>query len=314
MALIGYARVSTEDQTLASQREALSKAGCDRVYEEYASGADTSRPVLAKLLRQVGAGDTVVVVRIDRLGRSLSHLLRVIEKLEQSGAFFRSLTDPIDTASVQGKFVLQILGAAAEFERSLIRERTIAGLKQARSEGRVGGNPRLKRRDPEAIREISESRKARYFESINRNSEEWLPFVQRLRPETPWRDVVRILNAALPAGSSRWTEERLKRAAHRFVDEGLLDPNVLERSKGKPKSDRLLAIIAGLVRGNPDLTLSGIALHLEKMREPTPRGQRRWYPSSVAALIQRAEKMGYLEPRSTGTNQNTLHNGNGEII
>ena len=110
--------------------------------------------MLARVLERIGKGDTLVVVRIDRLARSLSHLLEVIERLEAKNAFFRSLTDPIDTSSPQGKFTLQVLGAAAEFERALIRERTKAGLASARTKGRVGGNPGLRVRDPAALRKV----------------------------------------------------------------------------------------------------------------------------------------------------------------
>jgi len=116
MPLIGYARVSTEDQTPLPQSEALQIAGCVEIFEEHASGGNRARPVLARVLERVQIGDTLVVVRIDRLARSLSHLLEVIESLEAKGAFFRSLQDPIDTSSPQGKFTLQVLGAAAEFE------------------------------------------------------------------------------------------------------------------------------------------------------------------------------------------------------
>ena len=128
MPLIGYARVSTEDQTPLPQSEALQTAGCVEIFEEHASGGNRARPVLARLLERISKGDTLVVVRIDRLARSLSHLLEVIERLEAKGAFFRSIQDPIDTGSPQGKFTLQVLGAAAEFERALIRERTKADL------------------------------------------------------------------------------------------------------------------------------------------------------------------------------------------
>ena len=121
MPLIGYARVSTEDQTPLPQSQALKSAGCVEIHEEQASGGNRARPVLARVLERIGKGDTLVVVRIDRLARSLSHLLEVIERLEAKNAFFRSLTDPIDTSSPQGKFTLQVLGAAAEFERALIR-------------------------------------------------------------------------------------------------------------------------------------------------------------------------------------------------
>ena len=176
MAQIGYARVSTEEQTLVSQLSALREAGCSRIFEEHASGADRERPVLGQALRSVNAGDVLVVVRIDRLARSLSHLLVVLEGLEGKGAHFRSLTDPIDTASPQGKFTLQVLGAAAEFERALNHERTKAGLAAARAQGRVGGNPRLRARDPDAIRELVGKRDQAYFEGINATAAIWLPW------------------------------------------------------------------------------------------------------------------------------------------
>jgi hypothetical protein len=114
MALVGYARISTEEQSNFAQVTALQAAGCVEIHEEQASGGSRSRPVLTRALQRIGKGDTLVVVRIDRLARSLSHLLEVIERLEGQGAYFRSLQDPIDTASPQGKFTLQVLGAAAE--------------------------------------------------------------------------------------------------------------------------------------------------------------------------------------------------------
>ena len=131
--LIGYARVSTEEQGTDPQCDELRAAGCATVLEEHASGADRSRPVLARLLRDIAAGETLVVVRLDRLARSVSHLLSVIEQLEASGAHFRSLRDPIDTSTPQGMFSLQVLGAVAQLERALIAERTKAGLSAARN-------------------------------------------------------------------------------------------------------------------------------------------------------------------------------------
>jgi DNA invertase Pin-like site-specific DNA recombinase len=121
------------------------------ILEEHASGADRSRPVLARLLREIRPGETLTVVRLDRLARSVSHLLVVIEQLEASAAHFRSLRDPIDTSTPQGMFSLQVLGAVAQLERALIAERTKAGLKAARARGRVGGNPGLRAHDPEAM-------------------------------------------------------------------------------------------------------------------------------------------------------------------
>ncbi len=112
--LIGYARVSTEEQGADPQLDEPRAAGCDAIREEHGSGAERSRPVLARLLRDIGPGETLVVVRLDRLARSVSHLLAVIEQLEASGAHFRSLRDPIDTTSPQGMFSLQVLGAVAQ--------------------------------------------------------------------------------------------------------------------------------------------------------------------------------------------------------
>src|SRR3954471_4810158 len=131
MALVAYARVSTEDQSTDSQLLALRQAGCSVIFEEHASGGDRDRPVLAKALASLRKGDTLVVARIDRLARSLFHLLEVIDGLERRGIAFKSLGDPIDTTSPQGRFALQVLGAAAELERALIRERSIAGLRAA---------------------------------------------------------------------------------------------------------------------------------------------------------------------------------------
>ena len=198
MPLIGYARVSTEDQTTLPQSQALKSAGCADIHEEQASGGNRARPVLARVLERIGKGDTLVVVRIDRLARSLSHLLEVIERLEAKGAFFRSLTDPIDTSSPQGKFTLQVLGAAAEFERALIRERTKAGLASARSKGRIGGNPGLRARDPAALRKVRLARHDGYMERLHETALDWVPHVRRLRPDMPWEDVLRIINAPLP--------------------------------------------------------------------------------------------------------------------
>jgi len=139
--LIGYARISTTDQDPALQLDALTKAGCIKVFTDTASGAKESRPELDRMLEQLRPGDTLVVWRLDRLGRSLKHLLTLVEDLEARGVGFRSLTEAIDTTTAGGRLVLSVFGAMAEFERSLIRERTKAGLEAARSRGRRGGRP-----------------------------------------------------------------------------------------------------------------------------------------------------------------------------
>jgi DNA invertase Pin-like site-specific DNA recombinase len=294
MPLIGYARVSTEDQSTSAQVDALRVVGCAEIVEERASGGSSTRPALARLLGRLVAGDTLVVVRIDRLARSLSHLLGVIEDLRARGVHFRSLGDPINTSSPQGLFTLQVLGATAEFERALIRERTLAGLAAARARGRVGGNPALRARDPAARTRLAGTRREAALAALIAEAEEWLPVVQRLRPARPWFDVVRAVNAQLPTGRRRWTEARLVRAVRRFADEGLADRGLLSPAPRRRPSDRLVTLAAGIVRGNPMLSLRAVGAELEALRERTPRGEVRWAASSVAHLLARARRAGLL--------------------
>ena len=148
--LIGYARVSTEDQDLALQLDALRGAGCERIFEDRESGAQARRPGLEKALEVARAGDTLTVWRLDRLGRTLKDLIALVERLEAAEIGFRSLREAIDTTSPGGRLVFHIFGAMAEFERAIIRERTAAGLAAARARGRVGGRP--KALDPERRR------------------------------------------------------------------------------------------------------------------------------------------------------------------
>lgn len=145
--LIGYARVSTDDQHLDLQRDALALAGCERVFEDTAGGAKAERTGLTELLATLRGGDTVVIWRLDRLGRSLKDLIYLIERLDSADVGLRSLQESIDTASSRGHLVFHLFGALAEFERNLIRERTQAGLSAARARGHKGG--RRKRLDPE---------------------------------------------------------------------------------------------------------------------------------------------------------------------
>jgi DNA invertase Pin-like site-specific DNA recombinase len=137
--LVGYARVSTADQNPQLQHDALKLAGCDRVFTDKASGAASDRPELAAALDYLRDGDTLVVWRLDRLGRSLKHLLEVVNALDERGVGFRSIHEAIDTTTSTGKLVFHIFGALAEFERDLIKDRTTAGLAAARARGRVGG-------------------------------------------------------------------------------------------------------------------------------------------------------------------------------
>lgn len=156
--LVGYARVSTAEQDPALQRDALEAAGCVRIYEDTASGARTDRPQLAAALDSLSEGDVLVVWRLDRLGRSLTHLIEITNGLAGRGVGMRSLTEHIDTTTAVGQLVFHIFAALAEFERNLLRERTQAGLAAARARGRVGGRPRaMTPAKFEAARELLES-------------------------------------------------------------------------------------------------------------------------------------------------------------
>jgi DNA invertase Pin-like site-specific DNA recombinase len=137
--LIGYARISTTDQTLALQQDALTAAGCNKIFTDTASGTRTDRPGLTEALSYVRSGDTLVVWRLDRLGRSLGHLIETVRDLQDRGVHFRSLQEQLDTGTSGGKLVFHVFGALAEFERDLIKERTMAGLAAARVRGRRGG-------------------------------------------------------------------------------------------------------------------------------------------------------------------------------
>lgn len=139
--LVGYARVSTQDQNPAMQREALTEAGCEKLFEEKASGAQRDRPQLLAALDYMREGDTLVVWKLDRLARSLKQLIETVEMLEDRKIGFRSLTEAIDTTTSGGKLVFHIFAALAEFERGIIRERTNAGLASARARGKLGGRP-----------------------------------------------------------------------------------------------------------------------------------------------------------------------------
>jgi DNA invertase Pin-like site-specific DNA recombinase len=142
--LIGYARVSTDEQNLDLQRDALRNAGvaAKDIYTDKVSGTQSDRPGLEAALSHLRAGDTLIVWRLDRLGRSLQHLIATVTGLKDQGVAFKSLTENIDTSTATGNLVFQIFGALAEFERNLIKERTMAGLQAARARGRKGGRPR----------------------------------------------------------------------------------------------------------------------------------------------------------------------------
>ena len=306
MSLIGYARVSTEEQSTEAQILDLKKFGCTEIFRENASGADRERPQLRAVLTRVKKGDTLVVVRIDRLARSLAHLLAVIDTLERKGVAFKSLGDPIDTGSPQGKFTLQILGAVAEFERSLIRERTKAGVRAAKAIGKQPGNPGLVTKDPLARRRVARARDDRRSERVAGGAGEFLPIVQRLRPAQPWDRVVDVLNTAMKKrpgdNPAPWTRDALIRAVRRLVTDGLADPALLKAAPRRAKKaiaqdTRLVELVATIhnAAGGEKPTLARIGRQLERQGVLTKTGARTWAPSSVKALLDRARAQGLLD-------------------
>ena len=288
--LIGYARVSTDEQVHDAQMDELRAAGCERIFQEQGSGASRARPVLTRLLSELAAGDVLVVVRLDRLARSVSHLLQVIEDLEERGVHFRSIRDPIDTSTPQGMFSLQVLGAVAQLERALIAERTKAGIKAAKARGKLPGNPGLRERRPEAIKAVSKAREKLYLDELISSAQTWLPMVRQLRPQHSWDNVVRVLNRR----GHDWTVERLRRAVHRMVREKLADPELLARSPRRPVDDHQMKLVAAIAIADPSLSLRDIAGQLDQMGERPVRGGRKWQPSSVKALIDEAFRYGLL--------------------
>ncbi len=250
------------------------------------------------MLFGIRAGDTLLVVRIDRLACSLAHLLAVIEEL-RAGSAFPLARRPDRHLNPQGLFTLQVLGAAAEFERDLIRERTRAGLAAARVRGRVGGNPALRARDPAARAHLAASRRAAALAALIASAEDWLPIARRLRPARPWGEVLRAVNAGLAPGRRRWSEARLIRAVRRFAAEGLAEPALLSPAPRRRAPDRLVALAAGMVWSNAALSLRAIAAEMEALRERPPRGGGHWAVSSVAHSLARARRAGLLHDVGT---------------
>lgn len=288
--LIGYARVSTDDQICDAQMEELRAAGCERIFQEQVSGASRARPVLTRLLGELSAGDVLVVVKLDRLARSVAHLLQVIENLRERGVHFQSIRDPIDTSTPKGMFSLRVLRAVVQLERALIAEQTKAGIKAAKARGKLPGNPGLRERRAEAIEAVSKARDKLYLDALISSAQTWLPMVRQLRPQHSWDNVVRVLNRR----GHDWTVERLRRAVHRMVRENLADPELLARSPRRAPEDHHMKLVAAIAIADPDLSLRDIAAKLDQMGERPARGGRKWQPSSVRHLLNEAHRFGLI--------------------
>ena len=233
------------------------------IHQEHGSGASPARPVLARLIREIRPGEVLVVVRLDRLARSVSHLLEVDRDSGGQEAHFRSLRDPIDTSTPQG-----IFPSAGAGRGGAARAFPHLGAHQGRHQGRQSQRqeawePRMRERRPEAIRKIALAREKVYVDELIASSHQWVPTVRRMRPHHPWEDVVRVLG---DSGQS-WTVARLRRAVGKLVSQRMADPALLQPAPRKSPEDRLMTLIAGIAMADPDLSLREIGAQLERMRE-----------------------------------------------
>lgn len=283
---IGYARVSTDDLHGKAQRAALEAVPCDLIFFEQESGANRERPELARALRALRPGDTLVVARLERLGRSLIHLLHIMEDLETRGVAFRSLAEGFDMRTAEGQLMMQQLGAFAEFERKRITARINSGIAAARKRGVVFGNPRLKARDKDTIKKIVLARDETHVTQLIDTMDTFIPTVLRLRPTKPWSEVAEAVSQATGV---TWTVERLMRNVRRLVGEGMVDRKVLAKAPRprRRRSEELALLVQGLALTNPGLSLRGIGGQLEAMKIRTPAGNSNWTAASVAYLLKR---------------------------
>ncbi|MET3114600.1 DNA invertase Pin-like site-specific DNA recombinase [Pedobacter sp. CG_S7] len=175
---IGYARVSTKEQNLNLQIEALEKAGCEIIFKETISGATKFRPELDRMIAQFRKSDELIVWKLDRLGRSLTHIIDLVLSLSEKGIIIKGLTDGVDTSTINGRLFLNIMASLAEYERELIRERTNAGLQSARARGRIGGRPKGFAKDTIAKLLVMRS----VYKDLDKTPEEIYKGLQLTRP------------------------------------------------------------------------------------------------------------------------------------
>lgn len=283
--LIGYARVSTHEQVTDSQMDDLRAAGCDIIFQDIASGSDRSRPQLAKALQTVGEGDTLIVVRFDRLARSLLHLLEITNELAAKGAFFRSLRDPFDNTTPHGPLMMQVMGAFAEFERQLIRDRTRAGIAAAKARGAKLGNPKLRARDPVAIAMVKAKLAETHLQRIRAEAQGYIDTVLLFRPHLSWEEVCKIVNRGRHK-DDRIHVTTLKNQVRRLVKAGDLSAHVLERAKA-PSKLVLAKKVFDLKQQMPDASLRGLAAELDRRGVHPPRGEK-WSAEAVRRLLIRS--------------------------
>jgi hypothetical protein len=224
--------------------------------------------------------------RLERLGRSLIHLLHIMEDLEARGIAFRSLAGGVDMRTAEDQLMMQQLGAFAEFERKRITARINSGIAAARKRGVVFGNPGLKAGDKETIAKIVRARDETHVTRLIDTMDTFIPTVLRLRPARPWSEVAEAVSQATGV---TWTVERLMRSVRRLVGEAMVDRKVLAKAPRprRRRSEELALLVQGLALTNPGLSLRGIGGQLEAMKIRTPAGKPNWTATSVAHLLRK---------------------------
>lgn len=283
---IGYARVSTDDLHGKAQKAALEAVPCDLLFFEQESGANRDRPELARALTALRAGDTLVVARLERLGRSLIHLLHIMEDLESKGVAFRSLAEGFDMRTDEGQLMMQQLGSFAEFERKRITARINSGIAAARERGVVFGNPRLIAGDKAVIAKIVRARDETHVTHLIDTMDTFIPTVLKMRPTRPWPEVAEAVSLATGV---TWTVERLMRSVRRLVGEGMVDRKILGKAPRprRRRSEELAVLVQGIALANPGMSLRGIGKQLEAMKIRTPANKPSWTAPSVAHLLRK---------------------------
>lgn len=287
--LLGYGLVSIDGREGDDEMQRLRSAGCDRIFHDVDTH-QAQRPVLMRLLGQLTTGDILVVVTLDRVARSIGHLIDLIEHLQKRGVHLRSLEDHLDTSAPETEISLRAFRTVVRLQTALQSQRSKAGIKAAKAHGKIPGNPGLRERRPEAIEAVSKARDKRYLDELVASSDTWLPVVQDLRPQHSWDNIVLVLNRR----GQNWTVERLRRAVHRMVRQGLASPDIVTRSPRRPPSDHPMKIVAAIAIAHPGLSLRDVAAKLDEMGERPSRGGRKWQASSVRHLLDDAYRLGLI--------------------
>ena len=281
--LIGYARVSTDEQDTAAQTDALTKAGCTAIYQDIASGADDQRPELARCLATLRKGDTLYVHRLDRLARSVHHLSGVVKDLVRRGIGFQSISDGFETESAQGRLMIHMLASVAEFERELIRERTISGMAAARARGSVPGNPGMRTGDPQAIARIRASQADTYTRRAQTEAAPWLSIVRRHRPMLTWARVLDLINATAYRDRKQLRMQTMMRHVQRLVAAGDLPASVLDRTSARDNQSAA-ELARRISRVAPGMSLRSIGQEMDALGVKPARADI-WSAQTVARLL-----------------------------